>query len=82
MLCGCPITRGGLWDGTKYEVVAILKKDDQEVARVPLLISDQTNIFSASHIFKSPGTYQVMVYAFDPQTSNSGVDQAYFTVAE
>lgn len=79
MMCGCPISDGGIWDGSKMEVAALVKKDGREFATIPLSLTD-TNTFVGELKPKSPGVYQVLVYAHDPRTGNTGVDRVSFIV--
>ena len=34
MMCGCPITPGGLWNADNYQVKAVIKKEDQIIEDV------------------------------------------------
>ncbi|WP_231745284.1 MULTISPECIES: hypothetical protein [Microbulbifer] len=79
MMCGCPISDGGLWDGSKMEVAALIKKDGKDFATVPLVLED-TNTFAGQLKPDSPGVYQLLVYAHDPRTGNTGVDQVSFII--
>lgn len=80
MMCGCPIEPGGLWDANAYEVQAIVHRNDKVVARVPLTYAGETSQFSGSVPIEGPGTYNVLVYAFDPANGNTGVDRTTFLV--
>ncbi|MCX2778705.1 hypothetical protein [Microbulbifer thermotolerans] len=79
MMCGCPLTDGGLWDGSKIEVAAIVKKDGQPHQTLPLQLTD-TNTFSAPLRTAESGVYEILVYAYDPKTGNTGVDRTSFVV--
>ncbi|WP_237067806.1 hypothetical protein [Microbulbifer guangxiensis] len=79
MMCGCPISDGGLWDGSKMEVAALVKKDGRDFANIPLSLAD-TNTFTGELKPDSPGVYQVLIYAHDPRTGNTGVDRVSFIV--
>ncbi|MFS1524050.1 hypothetical protein ACL7TT_08040 [Microbulbifer sp. 2304DJ12-6] len=80
MMCGCSITKGGLWDGSKIEVVALVQKDGKTFTTVPLKLRDTMNIFSAPFSTEVPGVYEILVYAYDPKTGNTGVDRSSFIV--
>ncbi len=69
------MTPGGLWDSSKYEIKALVKHKGK--------ITDTVNMnFAGPSTFKgeanvsSKGTYEIIVYAYDPQTGNTGVDKA------
>lgn len=80
MMCGCPIEPGGLWDANKYEVQAIVHRNDKLVGRIPLTYAGQTSQFAANVPIEGPGTYNVVVYAFDPANGNTGLDRTTFVV--
>lgn len=80
MMCGCSITEGGLWDGSTIEVVAQVKKEGKIFATVPLKLHDTMNTFSALFSTDTPGVYEILVYAYDPKTGNTGVDRSSFIV--
>ncbi|AWF83087.1 hypothetical protein BTJ40_20930 [Microbulbifer sp. A4B17] len=82
MMCGCSLTDGGLWDGSKIEVVALIKRDGKPFARVPLEIQEMMNTFSAPFATDVPGVYEVVLYAYDPRTGNTGVDRGSFIVRD
>jgi len=80
MMCGCPITPGGLWDADKFEVAAIFSRDGKEIATVPLAYAGTASQFAVEWTPPEPGTYEALVYAYDPSSGNTGIDQATFVV--
>ncbi|MFC6633679.1 hypothetical protein [Microbulbifer taiwanensis] len=80
MMCGCPLTDGGLWDGSQIEVAAIVKRDGETYRTVPLKMQDTMNTFSAPLKAAEAGVYEILVYAYDPRTGNTGVDRTSFIV--
>jgi hypothetical protein len=80
MMCGCPVTAGGLWDANKYEVKALIKNNGRSVATIPLLYAGRPNTFEGDLEVTAEGSYEVTVYAFDPATGNSGVDMTTLMV--
>lgn len=80
MMCGCSVTSGGLWDGSQMEVAAIVKKDGRPFKTVPLKIQAQANTFAGELAGLEPAVYQLQVYAYDPKTKNTGLDQTTFIV--
>jgi len=80
MLCGCTITKGGTWNSDSLEVAAIIKKDGKEFTRIKMSLTDKANIFSGTLKTEAKGLYQLTVYAFDPVTGNTGVDQTNFVI--
>ena len=80
MMCGCPLTSGGMWDADSIEVVAIVTIDGKLHDHIPLSISEKANTFKGSIPTPSPGLYEVTVYSFDPRTGNTGVDKVNFSV--
>ncbi|WP_434130216.1 hypothetical protein [Methylocaldum sp. GT1BB] len=78
MMCGCPISKGGLWDADKYEVKALLKRDGNAVGEYPLAFTGEVNHFAAQVPARDKGDYEAVIYAYDPGTGNTGVDRVVF----
>lgn len=80
MMCGCTTKPDGTWNSSEYDITALIYKDGNNVASVPLGYSGKPNYYEAQ--FKAPidGTYKVVVYVFHPETGNSGVDEMKITV--
>lgn len=79
MMCGCPVTDGGLWDAGEYEIKALISGKDFDTKEVALNATDKASTFSAeTHL--APGLYEITVYAFDPQTGNTGLDKTNIIV--
>lgn len=80
MMCGCAISDGGLWDGSKMKVRAIIKRDGQKLGEYPLLITETANLFEGRIPMTEPGNHEIIVYAFDPRTNNTGVAKVNFAL--
>ena len=80
MMCGCPIEPAGTWDANKFEVAAIVKRNGEEVARVPMTYAGQTSQFAGSVPVDGKGAYEVIVYAHDAANGNTGLDRTTFLV--
>lgn len=80
MLCGCAITKGGVWDSEQIEVKAIVKKDGVKYKDVMLGITSVDNIFEAILDINAIGMYEVQVYGYDKVTKNTGVDRINFVI--
>lgn len=75
MMCGCPITEDGLWDSNDVEVKALVSDEDGLLSAVPLIISDKPNTFEGKVPVKKPGNYEMVIYAYNSRTGNTGVDK-------
>ncbi len=83
MMCGCPITRGGVWDADRYQVAARIIKNGRQVAEIPLAYLKKASQFGADYrVSAGPGVYKAIVYAYDPANGNTGVDVTTFIVAK
>lgn len=80
MLCGCTITKGGVWNADDIEVVAILKKEGSPLKELKLELTPTANIFGVSTALTEKGNYSFSVYAYDKKTNNTGVDRINFVV--
>ncbi|OJJ17350.1 hypothetical protein BKI52_31715 [marine bacterium AO1-C] len=75
MMCGCTISKGGLWDGEKMEAKAIVKRNGQPYQTVTLNIGKKVNTFEGALKTSEPGLYEILVYVYDARTGNTGVDK-------
>jgi hypothetical protein len=80
MMCGCSLTPGGLWDAGKVEVTAMIYKDGQSAGELELSYAGRESQFDAQFKPSGKGTYTIIVYAFDPTTSNTGLDSTTFVI--
>lgn len=74
MMCGCPVSNGGLWDSSNYDIKALLISDSGEKKEIAMQQTKKSSTFSAE-IKLSKGIYEIMVYAFDPVSGNTGLDK-------
>ncbi len=75
MMCGCPITPGGLWDANQYEIAWMLYKNNKEVASGPLTYAGSASIFIGTITIPDSENYEIIVYAYDPNNGNTGIDK-------
>lgn len=80
MLCGCPIYPDGPWDPSNYEATAIIMQDDTKVGEVTLDFTGPVGMFSGKTSMTEPGHYKAIVYLFDKNTGNVGVDRTMFEI--
>ncbi len=80
MMCGCPTQPGGLWDANRYELRALVRRDGVDIAAVPLTYAGAPSAYIARIETQSPGSYDVLVTAYDAATGNTGVDRTTFTI--
>jgi hypothetical protein len=82
MMCGCPITPGGIWDANKMEVKALLKKNGQSAGVLPLQYAGSPSQFSGTWTVPDAGMYEATVYAYDAVTGNTGINKVTFMVGK
>jgi hypothetical protein len=80
LLCGCPITKDGLWQPDNYEAKAIIMQDDKKIDEVALNFTGPIGLFSAKTEIKTSGHYKAIVYLIDQTTGNVGVDRTMFEI--
>ena len=73
------MTPGGLWDSSKYDIKALVKYDGRILDSVSMAYAGPSTFQGEAAVTKK-GTYEIIVYAFDPQTGNTGVDKKTVTV--
>lgn len=81
MMCGCPISEGGLWDANNIGVNAMIKRNGAMIGEVPLTVLGR-NLFEGSMNIEEAGQYEVTIYAYQEATGNTGVDKINFIVKE
>lgn len=74
MMCGCPVTKDGLWDSNQYEIKVMISSEGKKLKEVPLEATEKASTFSAKTSLEK-GLYEVTVYAYDPVTGNTGLDR-------
>ncbi len=79
MMCGCPVTENGIWDATQYEIKALITNAEGKSFELELNVTDKASTFSAKTKL-TKGLYEVLIYAFDPVSGNTGVDKTNFIV--
>ena len=82
LLCGCPITKDGLWQADNYEAKAIIMRDDKSIDEVTLNFTGPAGMFSGKTTITEPGHYKAVVYLYDAKTGNVGVDRSMFEIPE
>ena len=80
LMCGCPTEPGGLWDSSKYELRAVVRRDGKPVTLVPLSYAGKTSAYEGQLSVQEKGAYEILVTAYDPNTGNTGVDRTTFIV--
>ena len=80
MMCGCVINKGGIWDADDIEVKGLLRRDGEVLAEFPLDITEEDNVFEGFVPLTEKGSFELVVYAFDEKTGNSGVDKVSFVI--
>lgn len=73
LMCGCPITLGGIWDAAEYDVRAIVQTADSEPTEIPLAFLGPAGQFGADWIPARRGTAIVTIVARNRRTGNTGV---------
>ncbi|MEP7209428.1 MAG: hypothetical protein ABI740_01215 [Alphaproteobacteria bacterium] len=73
MMCGCPITPGGLWDSNDFAVEAQVLDGDRIVARVTLGYAGTASQFAGDLPHIGTGHYTLRVVAISKKTPNTGV---------
>lgn len=81
-MCGCPVKPKFYWDAEKYEVAALVKRGDARIGRFPLRYAGTPSDFAGTVSLTKPGLYHISVYAFDPASGNTGVDDVTLTVTD
>ncbi len=71
-----------MWDADKIEVSALVKRNGQRTAVLPMKYAGSPNQFSGIWNVSETGLYQATVYAYDPSNGNTGLDSVTFIVGQ
>ncbi|MCF8104452.1 MAG: hypothetical protein K9K64_03120 [Desulfohalobiaceae bacterium] len=80
MGCGCPLEPGGLWDSAAMDIKGLVSKDGQRVADIDLPYAGTPSRFQGRLEVNEPGVYEVLVYVYDSENGNTGLDRTVFRV--
>lgn len=80
MMCGCPISKGGLWDSEEIEVEGMVYVNGAYWKTISMSIAE-TNTFTAVLTLEKTGSHEVIITAYHPRSKNTGVDQLNFRVS-
>ena len=75
LMCGCPITSGGLWDAEDYELEVIAYQAGRKIASGKLDFIEGPGRFGGDLALPEKGTYELFVSARNTRTGNTGVDR-------
>ena len=73
MLCGCPITADGVWQAREFAVHALVSLKGRQLADVPLKFNASSAIFAGEFTTRESGLHEVLIYAYQKRTGNTGV---------
>lgn len=79
MMCGCPISDGGLWDSNDIEVNAMIYVNGDYWKTIGMNISG-TNTFTANLDLEKTGSHEVIITAYHSKSKNTGANQLNFRV--
>ena len=81
MMCGCVIDKGGIWNSDEIETKGILKKNGVYFKDIDMLLTER-NLFEGNTTLQSAGNYELIVYAYNPKSGNTGVDKINYVIYE
>lgn len=81
MMCGCPLTPGGMWDADDFVIraEAVLRKSTR--ARADLSYAGEASEFAGSVVLDEPGIWNLVVWAWQESTGNTGVAERRIEVS-
>jgi hypothetical protein len=79
MMCGCTIRKGGIWNSDEIEVKGILKKDGEHFKDIDMSLV-KTNLFEGNVNINSAGNYELIIYAYNSKSGNTGVDKVNYVI--
>lgn len=82
LMCGCPITPGGLWDAADYDVTAELRRKGATPERTALAFSSAPGLFSSAITPRFSGKGELWIVARNIRTGNAGVARVPVRIAK
>lgn len=73
LMCGCPITPGGVWDSADYRVRTMLRSGDVRLSTTVLPFASSPGTFGGSVVVPSGGRLTLDLHAVNLKTGNSGL---------
>jgi len=74
-MCGCPVDPRFFWPPKNYEVAVMVRKNGRFLKTVPLTFTGKTSLFATTLDLPEKGAYELIIYAYDKLTGNTGVDR-------
>jgi hypothetical protein len=69
-----------VWDADTFEIKALLKKDGKPAGVLDMNYAGSPSNFEGFWNINMPGSYEAVVYAYDPLNGNTGLDTLTFSV--
>lgn len=73
LMCGCPITRGGIWNADDYEVSALVYRKGKLLTQTPLSFESDPGRFAGIIRLGTEGRSELIITAHNRKTGNSGL---------
>jgi len=74
MMCGCPLSPGGLWNSDGSQIEMQVLRGGENLARLPMNYLGRHSHFGARYRVEEPGVYEFRVTAWDAASGNVGID--------
>lgn len=71
-----------MWNSDDYEIKAIVKHNNEPIEKVALNYAGKTSTYETEVEVTQPGTYELIVYGYDADTGNTGVDKTTFNIGD
>ena len=75
LMCGCPITPGGMWDSADYRVTASLWRGNQQVGEADLVFASSPGGYEGTLPAQRNGKYRLILFARNLETGNTGMTE-------
>ncbi len=80
MMCGCPITEGGLWDSNDIEVNAMVYVNGEYWKTISMSLAS-ANTYTANLDLEKTGSHEVIITGYHSKSKNTGANQINFRVS-
>jgi hypothetical protein len=80
--CGCHVATDSPWDPENYDVEAHVYKGTEFISALPMQYSGAPGQYMSRIKIPLPGSYKIIVTAFDKKTKEGGMDAATIVLTE
>lgn len=80
LMCGCPITAGGMWDAAEYSVTTEILQPGAAAVRMPMTFAEAPGRYATRWTPAQRGKAEITITAINRRTGNAGVLRTFLAI--